>query len=178
MNTITKRVMRLAVLTVGLAALFVAVNAVPGAATPPVGFTSVLLGRGTYMNHETLPLRQGTDIVAAQLTVKPSGSSGWHSHPGGAIIVVQQGDITIYRSITKGDDGQGQSESDQQGGSRFPHCVINHYSHGQSFTELPGEVDLVVNSGSNDYVLVVMFPSVPAGGPTRIDQPNPGTCPV
>lgn len=91
---------------------------------------------------------------------------------------IQQGDITIYRSIRKGDDGQGQSESDQERGRHFPHCVINNCTHGQSFTELPGEVDLVVNSGSNDYVLFVMFPSVPVGAPSRIGQPNPGTCPV
>ena len=179
MNTLTRRVIRLAALTMGLAGLFVTVSAVPGAATNPVGFTSELLGRGTYQNHATLPLRQGQDIVAVKLTVTGGGNSGWHSHPGGAIVIVQEGDITIYRSIRHGDDRQGQSKSDQERGGHFPHCVINTYTHGQSFTELPGEVDLVVNSsGSNNYVLFVMFPSVPTGAVTRIDQPNPGTCPV
>jgi quercetin dioxygenase-like cupin family protein len=163
MNTLTKRVMRLAVITVGLAGLFVAVNAIPGAATPPVGYTNQLLGRGTYMSHETLPLQQGLDIVVSKVTVAPGGTSGWHSHPGGAIVVVQQGEITIYKLDGKGDG---------------KHCVTSKYVHGQSFVELPGQVVDAVNTGSTDFVLVVTFPGVPVGGSQRIDQPNPGVCPV
>jgi hypothetical protein len=178
MNTLTKRVMRLVVMTVGLAGLFVAVNAIPGAATPPVGFSSQLLGRGTYTSHQTLLLRQGMDIVVSKITVAPGGSSGWHSHPGGAIVVVQQGEITIYKSAGKGDDEQSQSQSDREGGGRFPHCVITKYTQGQAFSEGPGEVVDAVNTGSTDFVLFVTFPGVPVGGSSRIDQPNPGTCPV
>lgn len=130
------------------------------------------------MSHASLPLRQGLDIVTAQITVGPGGSSGWHSHPGGAIVIVQQGELTVYKSLGKGDDEQGQSQSDQEGGSRFPHCVITKYTQGQSFIERPGEVDDVLNTGSTDYVLVATFPDVPLGGSSRIDQPNPGTCPI
>jgi hypothetical protein len=42
MKTYTRQFMRLAVMSVGLAGLFVALNPVPGAATPPVGFSSQL----------------------------------------------------------------------------------------------------------------------------------------
>jgi len=150
--------MRLAVLAVGLVGLFVAVNAVPGAATPPVGFTSQVLGRGTYMSHGTLPLEQGSDIVVSKITVVPGGSSGWHSHPGGAIVVVQQGEITIYESVGN-------------------HCDITTYTQGQSFIERPGEVVDAVNTGATNFILFVTFPGVPVGGSSRIDQPNPGTCP-
>jgi hypothetical protein len=55
MKTLTRRVMRLAVMTVGFAGLFVAVNAVPGAATAPVGLASEVLGRGTKVSHATFP---------------------------------------------------------------------------------------------------------------------------
>jgi len=150
--------MRLAVLAVGLVGLFVAVNAVPGAATPPVGFTSQVLGRGTYMSHGTLPLEQGSDIVVSKITVVPGGSSGWHSHPGGAIVVVQQGEITIYESVGN-------------------HCDITTYTQGQSFIERPGVVVDAVNTGATNFILFVTFPGVPVGGSSRIDQPNPGTCP-
>jgi len=143
---------------VGLVGLFVAVNAVPGAATPPVGFTSQVLGRGTYMSHGTLPLEQGSDIVVSKITVVPGGSSGWHSHPGGAIVVVQQGEITIYESVGN-------------------HCDITTYTQGQSFIERPGEVVDAVNTGATNFILFVTFPGVPVGGSSRIDQPNPGTCP-
>jgi quercetin dioxygenase-like cupin family protein len=174
MNTFTRRVMRLALTTVGLAGLLVAVNAVPGAATPPVGFSNQVLARGTYVSHETLPLRHGLDIVVSKITVAPGGTSGWHSHPGGAIIVVQQGAITIYASAGKGDDEKGQGQE----GHAFPHCVITTYTRGQSFVELPGQATKAVNNGSVDFVLLVTFPDVPVGGSSRIDEPNPGTCPV
>jgi len=158
MSTLKKRVMRLAVLTVGLAGLFVALNAVPGAATPPVGFSSEPLGRGTYMSHGSLPLEQGLDIVVSRITVTPGGSSGWHSHPGGAIAIVQQGELTLYESVGN-------------------HCDITVYTQGQSFVERPGDVVNAVNTGSTNFIVVATFPGVPLGGSSRIDQPNPGTCP-
>jgi quercetin dioxygenase-like cupin family protein len=93
-----------------------------------------------------------------QLTVEPGGSSGWHSHPGGAIIVVKQGSITVHKAV----------------GSQ---CQIETYSAGQAFLERPGEVDQVTNDGTIPYILLVTFPRVPPGGSPRIDQPDPGTCP-
>src|SRR5215471_1593848 len=80
----------------------------------------------------------------AQITVDPGGSSGWHSHPGGAIIVVNTGTLNIYRSV----GGQCQTET---------------YSAGQAFIERPGELDNVLNMSSSPYVLYVTFPRVPQG---------------
>jgi quercetin dioxygenase-like cupin family protein len=88
----------------------------------------------------------------AQITVDPGGSSGWHSHPGGAIIVVQQGSLTVHQPV---------------GGQ----CQTTTYSAGQAFIERPGEVDDVTNAGT------VTFPRVPQGDSPRTDQPDPGTCP-
>ena len=158
MITVTKRLRRLVVLTVGLTGLFVALNAVPGAATPAVGFSSQILGRGTYMSHGTLPLEQGLDVVVSKITVVPGGSSGWHSHPGGAIAIVQQGELTLYESVGN-------------------HCNVTVYTHGQSFVERPNDVVNAVNTGSTDFIVIATFPGVPVGGSTRIDRPNPGTCP-
>jgi len=153
-----RRVRRLAVLTVGLAGLFVAFNVVPGAATPSVGFTSQTLGRGTYMSNGSLPLEQGLDVVVSKITVVPGGSSGWHSHPGGAIAIVQQGELTLYESVGN-------------------HCDVTTYTQGQSFVERPSDVVNAVNTGSTDFIVVATFPGVPVGGSSRIDRPNPGTCP-
>jgi quercetin dioxygenase-like cupin family protein len=144
---------------VGGAGLVLAINAVPGAATPPLGLTNVPLARGMNQSDGTVPLQEGTDIVMAQITVVPGGSSGWHSHPGGAIIIVKQGDeVTVNRSI----------------GSQ---CQISKYKAGDAFIERPGEVDDVVNTGQTSYVLLVTFPRVPHGNSARIDEPDPGTCP-
>jgi quercetin dioxygenase-like cupin family protein len=94
----------------------------------------------------------------AKITVDPGGSSGWHSHPGGAIIIVQQGTLTVYRAARR-------------------KCETTTYSAGQAFIERPGEVDQVLNTGSVPYVLYVTFPRVPPGASTRTDEPDPGTCP-
>jgi quercetin dioxygenase-like cupin family protein len=127
-------------------------------ATPPSGLTNVLLARGVNTSHGTIPLQVGTGIVMAQITVDPGGSSGWHSHPGGAIVVAQKGSLTVYRSI----------------GSQ---CQVETYGAGQAFIERPGEVDQVINTGSIPYILFVTFPRVPQGDSPRIDVPDPGTCP-
>jgi quercetin dioxygenase-like cupin family protein len=127
-------------------------------ATPPSGLVNILLARGTDASPGTLPIQMGTDVVIAQITVDPGGSSGWHSHPGGAIIVVKQGAPTVYRAI----------------GSQ---CQSTTYGAGDAFIERPGEVDDVLNAGTAPYVLYVTFPRVPPGGSARIDEPDPGTCP-
>jgi quercetin dioxygenase-like cupin family protein len=178
MNTLKRLGMRRAVISLGFAGLFVAINAIPGAATPSVGFSSVILARGTEMSRASLPLKHGLDIVVAKITLIPGGSSGWHSHPGGAIATIQQGEITFYSPVVKGHDERGQSQSDEEGGSRHPNCVITKYTAGQSFVELPGEVGFAKNTGSIDTIIVAVFPGVPVGvvGGQRIDQPNPGTC--
>jgi quercetin dioxygenase-like cupin family protein len=145
-------------LSVGLAGVVTAVVVAPGGATPPSGLTNVPLARGTNVSDGTIALQVGTDVAMAQITVDPGGFSGWHSHPGGAIVVVRQGTLTVYRAL---------------GGQ----CQISTHSAGQAFIERPGEVDQVVNTGTIPYVLFVTFPRVPQGDSARIDEPDPGNCP-
>ncbi len=160
MKKLSIRGVRLALLTAGLAGLFVMLNAVPGTATDPSGgFTSVPLARGTDMSVGTIPFQQGTDVVVALNTFPVGSSSGWHSHPGGAVGVVKQGEITIYRSVGN-------------------HCDATTYTAGQSFIERPSDVLNAVNTGTITTLVYGIFPGVPPGGSTKIDQPNPGTCPV
>ena len=143
-----------AVAALVVTALFV----VPALATPPSGLTNTPLARGTNVSNGTIPLQAGADVAMAQITVNPGGSSGWHSHPGGAIIVVKQGSLTVYSSV----------------GSK---CETTTYTAGQAFIERPGEVDQVVNLGTIPYVAFVTFPRVPQGDSARTDEPDPGTCP-
>jgi quercetin dioxygenase-like cupin family protein len=141
-----------------LAIVGLAVYAGSVLATPPSGLTNTPLARGSNTSNGTIPLQAGTDVVMAQITVVPGGSSGWHSHPGGAIIVVKEGDLTVHRAI----------------GSQ---CQVEMYTGGQAFIERPGEVDQVVNTGTVPYVLYVTFPRVPQGDSARTDVADPGTCP-
>src|SRR4029077_6992586 len=153
-----KRLGRWSLMGAAVALVVMAFAVVPGGATPPSELTQVILARGNDVSNGTIPLQFGTDIVMVQLRVEPGGSSGWHSHPGGAIIVVKQGSITVHKAV----------------GSQ---CQIETYSAGQAFLERPGEVDQVTNDGTIPYILLVTFPRVPPGGSPRIDQPDPGTCP-
>jgi quercetin dioxygenase-like cupin family protein len=127
-------------------------------ATPPSGLTNVPLARGTNLSNGTIPLQFGTDVAMAQITVNAGGSSGWHSHPGGAIVVVKTGTLTVYTAV----------------GSK---CEVTTYSAGQAFIERPGEVDDVLNTSTAPYVLYVTFPRVPQGESPRTDELDPGTCP-
>jgi len=126
-------------------------------ATAPSGLVNIPIARGTNLSAGTIPLQLGTDIAMAQITVDPGGSSGWHSHPGGAIIVVKTGTLTVFHSV---------------GGQ----CETTVYTAGQAFIERPGEVDNVLNMGTSPYVLFVTFPRVPQGASARTDEANPGTC--
>jgi quercetin dioxygenase-like cupin family protein len=151
-----KRAVRWTLLTMGLAGVVTRGAATPP--SPPPVFVNTPLARGIDVSDGTIPLQVGSDVVMAEITVQPGGSSGWHSHPGGAIIVVKAGTLTVYRSI----------------GSQ---CQISTYSGGQAFIERPGEVDDVLNMGTVPYVLLVTFPRVPEGDSARVDEPDPGTCP-
>jgi quercetin dioxygenase-like cupin family protein len=155
---LTRRRTRLALITLGFVGLFAALNALPGAATPPIGQTSTIVARGTDMSDGTLPIKQGLQVVVVSVHTVPGGSSGWHSHPGGAIVVLQQGETTLYRSVGN-------------------QCDVSTYGAGQSFIERPGDIQDAVNTGSTTVIGYAIFPGVPIGGSPRIDQPDPGTCP-
>ena len=94
------------------------------------------MGPSRFNSERTSPWRRSRS--------SPGGSSGWHSHPGGAIIVVKQGSLTVYSSV----------------GSK---CETTTYGAGQAFIERPGEVDQVLNTGTIPYVPFVTFPRVPQG---------------
>ena len=81
-----------------VAVVLLVLSAAPGAATPSSGVTNMTLARGTDVSGGTIPLQEGTDVVVSQISIQPGGSSGWHMHPGGAIVVVKQGEVTVYKS--------------------------------------------------------------------------------
>jgi hypothetical protein len=119
--------------------------------------------------HGSLQVKQGGDIVVTMNKVDFPGSSGWHSHPGGAIVIVTKGQITTYRSSAS------DAEDSDDGESR---CVINVYNAGDSFIERPGEPLNAVNTGGAPAEVWATFPGVPANTSPRTDLlTNPGTCP-
>lgn len=104
--------------------------------------------------------RRGNDVVTAQNNIDPGGSTGWHSHPGLAVIVLQAGQVTLY--------------SEPVGGGR---CRARTYSAGQVFLERPNDEENAVNTGGVPEQAGVTFFNVPHGAAARIDRPDPGDCP-
>ena len=165
-----RRFMRLGLMAAIFAALFVAVNAVPGIATAGSHFFPTLLGSGK-LDQGSLRVTSGSYVITTRNDVDPGGFSGWHSHPGGAIVTIQSGQITTYRVV--------RNEEAEDGAAAF-RCVTNDYVAGQTFIERPGEPLYARNNGTTATVIIATFPGVPAPGQQRTDRPmpNPDPCPV
>jgi hypothetical protein len=170
MGARARRFVRLGLMSAVFAGVLIAVSTVPGAATDPSsGFVPTLLGHGK-LKEGSLRVKPGAEVVVVRNDIAPGASSGWHSHPGGAIVVVVSGQVTTYK-VAKGDD------TEENGGSR---CVVNTYTAPVAFVEDPGVVLDAKNITNNATVVIATFPGVPALGQQRTDRPkpNPDPCPV
>ncbi len=100
------------------------------------------------------------DTIVQQVTVQPNGFTGWHSHPGPAIVVVAQGTFTYY-------DGED------------PTCTGYSYGPGETFVDLgQGHVHSARNEGTEVVQLYVTYFDVPASVASPfIPADNPGVCP-
>jgi hypothetical protein len=132
-------------------------------ATPGSGIVSApVLARATFADQFKIKLRdssQGADVVVQQVTIAPGGQTGWHTHPGPAIVLVKSGSFTLY----DGDDSS---------------CTGHAYGPGQGFVDRGyGHVHIGRNEGETNVELYVTFLDVPIGGAPRIDAASPENCP-
>src|SRR5687768_15425693 len=58
----------------------------------PVDLKFKVDGSGKEVIH--VPLARET--VIQQVVLGPSGQTGWHSHPGPAVVLVKAGELTLY----------------------------------------------------------------------------------
>jgi quercetin dioxygenase-like cupin family protein len=151
-----RRAALVALVTTGLVLSAVAV----ATADPPSGFTSVLIGRGQSAHSFGIHQRKGNDVVTAQNTIQPVGFSGWHSHPGITVLVLQSGQVRLFSEPIAGGE-----------------CSVHTFTAGQVFLEHPESEYNAVNTGAVPAVLAVSFFNVPHGGSSRIERTNPGNCP-
>jgi quercetin dioxygenase-like cupin family protein len=99
------------------------------------------------------------DTIVQQVVVKPGGFTGWHTHPGPAIVIVKEGTFTYY----PGDD---------------PACTGFAYGPGEAFID-PGQghVHSAWNHGSVDVVTYVTYFDVPSEVVSPfVPAVNPGNC--
>jgi quercetin dioxygenase-like cupin family protein len=107
---------------------------------------------------EVIHARNLQDTVVQQVVIAPGGSTGWHSHPGPVVVVIAAGELSFFSS-------------------EDPTCTPRTYSAGQAFIDHgQGHVHIARNLGTENVVLWATYFDVPAGGPFRLDAPNPGNC--
>ena len=123
------------------------------------GASGVVTSRGTSDDKITTRGNQRFDVVNQTITIEPGGNSGWHSHPGQAIVVVKSGNFTLY----DGDDKT---------------CSATVVPPGQVFIDHGyGHVHIARNEGTVPTELHVTYLDVPVGGAFRLDAARPGNCP-
>jgi hypothetical protein len=145
---------------IALAAAAVALLALAG--PPAVGaITATLLATGTLaddvdINNDGIRLktRRPTDVHVQEVRFAPGDSSGWHHHPGFAIVTVKSGTLTLY---TK-------------------RCKPMPIGPGQSDVE-SGRFTLARNEGTVEAVVYVTF-VVPHGSDRIIPASAPKRCPL
>ena len=100
------------------------------------------------------------ETVMQQIVFAPGGQSGWHSHPGPAVILVKSGVLTFFSA-----EGAG--------------CTQRSYSAGQALIDAgQGHVHRAANFSATENAEVwVTYFDVPPGVAARVDAADPGNCP-
>jgi quercetin dioxygenase-like cupin family protein len=155
MNHITSRK------TLALAVLVIAPMVAVGAAvaTPGSGFKlREVVARGTLGPHFKIKMQDSSqpgDVVVQHFIQAPGGQSGWHLHPGPAILTIISGELTLDQATD---------------------CSTTTYSAGQVAVEDARVIHRARNaSTTNDLDFWATFLDVPVGTPQRIEaETTPG----
>ena len=108
--------------------------------------------RGTIVRN----LRDAGEVVVAKVTFGPDGSSGWHTHPGPAVVNVIEGELAVTNA---GD------------------CVTRTYGPGEAWLD-PGAGNVHVAENPSDEghtVVYATFFGVP-GGEAATEHVAPADC--
>ena len=157
--------MKRTILLMAVAVTVLAVFVGAGLATTPKGVTPTPLTRATLGKFEAEnkgieveSQRTSADFALAKVLIEPGGTTGWHHHPGVALVSVNSGAVTEYDK----------------------NCHKSVIKAGEGFFETNGEVHVVRNRGKADAVLYVTFiapTKTPADGLVILD-PKPKGCSV
>jgi quercetin dioxygenase-like cupin family protein len=159
-----KRTTLLVTVGVTVLALLAVVVGAALATTPkgvtPTPLTRATLGKFEAENNSIEVESQSTsaDYALAKLVIEPGGTTGWHHHPGVALISVNSGSVTEYDK----------------------NCHKSIFKAGEGFAETNGEVHVVLNRGKANAVQYVTFiapTKTPADG-LSISDPKPKGCNV
>jgi quercetin dioxygenase-like cupin family protein len=121
------------------------------AATPGTGATAAILAQGVFDPVSTSQTG-GLESVIQDVAIAPGGHTGWHTHPGGTVIIVESGTFSLYNDA----------------------CAVTTVPAGRGIVEPGGQVQLARNEGAVPLVLtVVYFDIASPDGPVRADAATP-----
>jgi quercetin dioxygenase-like cupin family protein len=131
------------------------------AATPAPAPPHALIGAFHFSTNDfKIDSDAPSEVVMVPTVIHPGKSSGWHTHPGPAFVIVISGTVTRY---TVDRDGS---------------CTSATYGAGQGFVEAPGVVHIARNEGTADVLLQATFLDVaPGTAAFRSPAPAPAACP-
>jgi quercetin dioxygenase-like cupin family protein len=121
-------------------------------ANPPI--VAKALGLGTIKTPYTLNVKPGA-MVVDQITIKPGGDFGWHTHGSPVAVVITSGTLTVYDNTVS-------------------NCSPFHVSKGQSFFEPANHLHRAVNTSSKPVTLYAIYLGIPKG----VAPNSPGTAPA
>jgi quercetin dioxygenase-like cupin family protein len=140
-------------------ALVLAISAVGALSTATVGALATtgsgfkertVFARGTLAPQFKIKLQNSSrpgDVVVQKFVLAPGGQSGWHLHPGPAVVTIKSGELTLDQSD----------------------CSSRIYSAGQVAVEPTDDVHRVRNTGATDLEFWVTFLDIPVGSPQRLE---------
>lgn len=113
------------------------------------------LAMGYSSDHQVkLETKGPSDVLQARLVAQPLGDTGWHTHPGPAVVVVTKGAVTEYHN-----------------------GCVKLYPAGSAFFEQEGEVHRVVNHDPSVAAEAYLTFILPSGSPPLIPADEPRSTP-
>lgn len=136
------------------AAVGIAVATPPSGVTPVVHAMSARLADDVRVNADRIKFqtKDPVDVSMLTLTVEPGGTTGWHGHPGLAVIAVTEGTGTLYAAD----------------------CSSQTFDAGEAFVEAGNDPPTEFKNETTEPVTLVVSFIAPQGAAIIRDKPNPG----
>lgn len=152
---------------IGGAGVLVAGLAPMAAATGASGVSGAFMARGAFVEpvdltfrapgthgRDVIHVRDAADTIVQKIVVDGGGHTGWHTHHGPVVVVVQSGTVTLY------------DES----------CTARTYRAGETFLDAGDHAHIAKNKGDTTAELWATYFDVPSGQSPRIGAADHGEC--
>jgi hypothetical protein len=147
---------------------------------PPVApVASVLLARGAagefhIGDEETgvhLLATEPTDLAMVQVTISPRSSTGWHTHAGPSMVIVQSGAVRLIEPKHGGSRDEWKHEDDGDGNG----CTDETFPAGTAWAH-PSDTHNVANDGAEPAVVYITYFLPEGESPALVPADPPRGC--